>query len=79
MHHATVRLEASDAQAAEAVRRALQVELGDGPAGVVTALRCEGAVLVADLKAAELSGLRAAVTGLVRLGGAALAALGKRP
>ena len=75
MHTATLRLDAPDAAAADAVRRALLVELGDGPDGVVTTLRTEGAVLVADVKAAELSGLRAAVTGLVRLGGAALASL----
>ena len=75
MHAATLRLDAPDPAAADAVRRALLVELADGPAGVVTRLRCEGSAILADVQADDLSGLRAAITGLVRLGSAALASL----
>ncbi len=77
MHSATLRLAARDAATADAVRHALQVELRDGPPGVTTKLRLEGAEVVADVVADDLSGLRAALTGLARLGGAALGALAR--
>lgn len=75
MHEATLRLAAADPASADAVRRSLLVELADGPGGVRTTLSVDGSALVAQVRADDLSGLRAAVTGLVRLGNAALASL----
>lgn len=74
-HTATLQLAARDVASARAVARALEVELRDGPEGVHATLRADGPAIVVDLSAADLSGLRAAITGITRLGSAALGAL----
>ncbi|MEK6985912.1 MAG: KEOPS complex subunit Pcc1 [Candidatus Thermoplasmatota archaeon] len=74
-HTATLKLAARDIEAARAVAQALAVELRDGPEGVRATLRADGPAVVVELRAEDLSGLRAAITGITRLGSAALGAL----
>ena len=66
-HTAQLRFELGDEATAEAVRQALMPEMADGPEGTAVTLRREGATLHADVRAADLAGLRAGLNGVVRL------------
>ncbi|MES2155896.1 MAG: KEOPS complex subunit Pcc1 [bacterium] len=71
MHEATIRLGLGTHAVAAAVVRALAAEQADAPEGVTVTLRADGSDLVADLAAADLPTMRAAMTGVIRLADAA--------
>lgn len=75
MHRATLSFDLGDPGRADAVLGALAPEVADGPEGTTTAIRCDGTVLHADLEAQTVSGLRAALNGVVRLLDAAMRTL----
>lgn len=74
-HRAVLAFHLPDPGSADAVARALSVEVADGPEGSTTTLRVEGATLHAELEADTVSGLRAALNGVVRLLDAAVRTL----
>ncbi len=71
MHEADIALPFASAAVASTVARALAVELADAPEGARVTLDVEGSMVTAHITAPELSALRAAMTGFVRLADAA--------
>jgi tRNA threonylcarbamoyladenosine modification (KEOPS) complex Pcc1 subunit len=65
--NARLIIELGDVQTANAVHGALIPEMDDGPNGSTTHLSLEGIVLTADITGTDLSTLRAALNGFVRL------------
>lgn len=74
-HRATLSFDLADPADARAAVRALEPEVADGPEGSTATLRAEGATVHADLSAETVSGLRAALNGVVRLLDAAVRSL----
>jgi tRNA threonylcarbamoyladenosine modification (KEOPS) complex Pcc1 subunit len=75
-HRASLRLAARDAAAAQAVAAALAPEAADGPEGAAASVAADGAAVVLEVAASDLSTLRAALHGLVRLADVAARAIG---
>ncbi len=68
---ARISLDLGDSHTARAVHAALLPEMAEGPDGSSAQLRLDGIALVADIVADDLSTLRAAMNGFVRLADAA--------
>lgn len=75
-HQASVTLPCGSSARAELVRRAIQAETDEAPEGAACALSVDGADLRADVTAADVAGLRAALNTVVRLADAALRTIG---
>jgi tRNA threonylcarbamoyladenosine modification (KEOPS) complex Pcc1 subunit len=67
MHGVCLEIPCHDAEVAEAVHGAIAIEAADGPEGSQVTLRRDGSVLAVTVEATDLSGLKAASHGLVRL------------
>ena len=71
-HTAEVTLPCGSPQQAGWVRRAIQAEADEAPDGATCALTLRGSDLHAEIRAADLAGLRASLNTVVRLADAAL-------
>ncbi len=81
MHEARLQLPCTDLESAQAAMAALRVELADGPSGSTASLELahEPLALELTIAAPDVSTLRAALSGAVRLLDTALVVTGNVP
>lgn len=67
MHTAMIRLPMGDTETADVLGKAVAVEASDGPEGTTTSVSQDGEHVCVEVTAANVSDLRAAVNGILRL------------